>query len=205
MFGEETGESEFPWEVMVEGARGQGGGSLISRRHVLTAAHILHTNRKLNRLNMQEVKVFLGSHNQKKLRYVLVKRVIEHPEYKELDKFPLFDFALIELAKPVTISDTIKPICLPADSSVTFAGLPALATGWGRTEEAAHAYGVDKLMKAALTIVDAASCAASYAEKNMTISECMLCADAPVADACKGDSGGPLVVEEPSNRWTLVS
>lgn len=42
------------------------------------------------------------------------------------------DIALIKLATPVTVSDTITPTCLPTNGDVLPHNAPCYVTGWGR-------------------------------------------------------------------------
>lgn len=42
------------------------------------------------------------------------------------------DIALIKLATPVTVSDTIAPTCLPTNGDVLPHNAPCYVTGWGR-------------------------------------------------------------------------
>jgi hypothetical protein len=44
------------------------------------------------------------------------------------------DVALIHLDKPVAFSDTIRPVCLPAQNESRPLGRTCLALGWGRVD-----------------------------------------------------------------------
>ena len=46
--------------------------------------------------------------------------------------FPSNDIALIKLATPVVISDSIMPACLPDNEVILPNGAPCYVTGWGR-------------------------------------------------------------------------
>ena len=80
---------------------------------------------------------YLGLHVQQKIGPHVVKRnlkqVISHPNYNAytFDN----DIALMELDSPVTYSDYIRPICLPAPQHVFPAGNTVYITGWGATRE----------------------------------------------------------------------
>lgn len=62
-----------------------------------------------------------------------LKQVIPHPNYNHhtFDS----DIALMELDSPVTYSDYIKPICLPAAQHEFPPGQDVWITGWGATRE----------------------------------------------------------------------
>ena len=80
--------------------------------------------------------VYLGLHEQKDKSKAVkrgLKQVISHPSYNAYT-FD-FDIALMELDSPVTLSDTVHPICLPSASHVFPAGKSVWITGWGATRE----------------------------------------------------------------------
>ncbi len=80
---------------------------------------------------------YLGLHIQRKVGGAVVKKnlkqIIPHPNYNAytFDN----DIALMELDSPVTYSDYIKPICLPAPQHVFPSGNTVYITGWGATRE----------------------------------------------------------------------
>ena len=64
-----------------------------------------------------------------------VKKIVNHPNYN--NRTTNNDFALLKLEKAVDYCahPHIRPICLPTDTSQTFAGVEAIKTGWGKTSE----------------------------------------------------------------------
>ena len=62
-----------------------------------------------------------------------VKKIVNHPDYVYLTVNN--DFAMLKLQKAVDYCayPHIRPICLPTDTSQTFAGVEAILTGWGTT------------------------------------------------------------------------
>ncbi|KAG7273264.1 hypothetical protein CRUP_001360 [Coryphaenoides rupestris] len=62
-----------------------------------------------------------------------LKTIITHPDYNPMT-FD-YDIAMLELSQPLTFSNTIHPVCLPASSHVFPAGLPCWVTGWGTLRE----------------------------------------------------------------------
>lgn len=81
--------------------------------------------------------VYLGLYTQGVTGSPVVKRnlkqVIAHPYYNAhtYDN----DVALMELDSPVTYSDHIKPICLPAPQHQFNSGDAVWISGWGATRE----------------------------------------------------------------------
>ena len=61
-----------------------------------------------------------------------VSSILKHPDYN--GTLPVdYDFAILTLAKTITFSLTVAPICLPASVQADFAGEEATVTGWGST------------------------------------------------------------------------
>lgn len=86
--------------------------------------------------------VFLGLHTQQQIGSAVVKRslvqVIAHPNYNSYTYDN--DIALMELDSPVTYSDYIKPICLPAPTHDFPSGSNVWVTGWGATREGGESW-----------------------------------------------------------------
>lgn len=80
---------------------------------------------------------YFGLHIQRKTeRNVLIrnlKKIIPHPNYNEYTYDN--DIALMEMDSPITFSDYIRPICLPAPQHDFPVGDTVLITGWGATRE----------------------------------------------------------------------
>ncbi|MBN3316810.1 TRI39 ligase, partial [Atractosteus spatula] len=103
------------------------GGSLISSRWILTAAHCLE--------NTSEVKVSLGALQLVKTPEYQgsAKRIITHENYTQFTKG--FDIGLVELEDKVSFSQRISPVNLPSSSENISPGLQCWATGWGNIRE----------------------------------------------------------------------
>jgi secreted trypsin-like serine protease len=200
---------EYPWQVALVGpgqpaATGQFcGGSLVDENWVLTAAHCTEG------AAANQIEVIVGIHDLTKQegQRIAVSQIIMHPRYVAAD-FD-FDVALLRLAEPAVLTNTVKPIGLaaPANPSIYQPGVIATVTGWGT-----RAFGVadfpDVLHEVGVPIVSNQSCEANYAPTwgAGTITNSMLCAGLPEGgkDACQGDSGGPLVVPNGQNGWLQV-
>lgn len=82
--------------------------------------------------------VYLGLHSQSHIYtantvHTQVKQIICHPEYNPMSYNN--DIALMELESPVTLSQYIWPICLPAATYLLPAGQSVWITGWGKIRE----------------------------------------------------------------------
>ena len=176
-------------------------GSLISDKHVLTAAWCVSGDRTYY--------VHLGDTilgNDKDVTFnktILVTNKYPHPDYD----FPDNNIAIVEMAEPVALHQhgNIKPVCLPdqgADFSrfrADFTETTAIVSGWGNNERAGD-YN-SWLHEIQVTVFADEECD--------QITPSQLCAgvlegsEAP----CIGDNGGPLVVSDPNvnnNGLTIV-
>lgn len=191
--GQDTEEGEFPWQISLH-VKNYGhvcGASLISPKWLVTAAHCVQDDGRTRYSQPSTWEAYLGLHTQKKLGSQVVKKnvkqVISHPNYNDytFDN----DVALMELDSPVTYSDYIRPICLPAAQHNFPTGSTVWITGWGATREGGFAASV--LQKAQVRIINWKTC-----DKLMggQLTSRMLCAGVLTGgvDACQGDSGGPL-------------
>jgi secreted trypsin-like serine protease len=124
------------------------GGSLITNRYVLTAAHC---DRKVPK-SWKLSQVRLGEYNQETnpdcFDYVnervcadpyievAITNIVVHNEYNpDLTNQPN-DIALLRMARDVTFTDWVKPICLPEATlrTIDFAGHELEVAGFGKTE-----------------------------------------------------------------------
>ena len=200
MEGEETDVNEYPWQVGMT-VKGQSsvfcGGSLISNRWIMTAAHC--TVHKGEPLDAKIMEALLGEHDTKSRDETTAVRmgislIRTHPNYNQGTKWNN-DVALLKLESSIDFAahPHIRPICLPVDDSNDFHDLRATVSGWGTTEEGASAT-TNKLRDVEVKVLTNSACVDEYKYASSKITDLMLCAISDAGgDSCQGDSGGPLV------------
>ncbi|KDR09772.1 Plasma kallikrein [Zootermopsis nevadensis] len=190
--GQVTKVNEFPWVVeLMKRGKFYCAGSLITRRHVLTAAHCV------DGYNAKDIRAVLGEHDRvSKTETVTVERKLARAIVYANFSILTFnnDIAVLELESPVELNATVRPACLPADGTKNYVGRMGIVVGWGRTDERRPTS--TALRKVAVPIMSKEECSKSGYSNNR-ITENMFCAGYPDGkkDACQGDSGGPLHVD----------
>ncbi|XP_050087470.1 trypsin-1-like [Anopheles aquasalis] len=186
--GQETQVNQYPWMAMLQySGTFYCGGSLISDRHVLTAAHCVHgfNPKKISAVLMEHDRV---SMTESMTRTARVLRVIEHKGYNSNNYNS--DIAILRLDTVMTIDDKLRPVCLPTPKK-PFTGYDGIVTGWGATSE--NGAISTNLQEVTVPIMSNADCRKTgYGASRIT--DNMMCAGYSEGkkDSCQGDSGGPL-------------
>jgi secreted trypsin-like serine protease len=176
---------------------------LVDEAWVLTAAHCV------DGASPEQIEVIVGIHDltANEGERIALSQIIMHPSYTSFGYD--FDVALLRLAKPAQLTNTVKTIGLigSGDQSLHGPGIIATVTGWGT-----RAFGVadypDVLYEVGVAIVSNQVCNAAYEPSYYpgVITQNMICAGFAEGgkDSCQGDSGGPLVVPDGQNGWLQV-
>ncbi|XP_059050732.1 phenoloxidase-activating enzyme-like [Achroia grisella] len=216
-FGINAEIDQFPWLTLIEYKKGDGirtlcGGSLISSKYVLTAAHCVTgnilitgtpTNVRLGEYDTSNngrdcVLVAPGEEDcADPIVTIPIEDTIPHPEYDAITRKN--DIALIRLEQNAPYTDFIRPICLPT-SDITASPPSKLileVAGWGAYNQTTRKSNIKLYVR--VPFVDMQECKTIYNQPKLAEAELwskQICAGGEKnRDSCKGDSGGPLMYQ----------
>lgn len=212
--------AEYPWLVTLmvasrldrEGAFQSQfcGGALTTPTTVVTAAHCVVDQESRVVRDPGSIVVGFGANlRDPNLRVVRVAGVSPSPDY--VIKTAGNDIAVLTLAEPVTDIPTLSPVTPAEAATLTAAGSPVRAAGWGNMSTTSKSY-PESFRVGRMVVFPDGACGASESFTINGVSfkgfssrdadaAVMLCAagvtaEGAIVDACQGDSGGPLVAGE---------
>ncbi|XP_037646086.1 transmembrane protease serine 3 [Sebastes umbrosus] len=188
---------QFPWQVSLHFSSPEVmcGGSIITSRWVLTAAHCVYGFADLSNWT---VLAGLTKQPVQMTQSLAVEQIIYHARYRGLD----YDIALMKLNTSLAFNGFVEPICLPNYGEEFEEGTMCWISGWGATDEDGESSVY--LRSAVVPLVSTKTCNRPEVYHGF-ISSWMICAGYLEGgiDSCQGDSGGPLACED-SSGWKLV-
>uniref|UniRef100_A0AB38ZES7 Venom S1 protease 45 n=1 Tax=Oncocephalus sp. TaxID=2944721 RepID=A0AB38ZES7_9HEMI len=204
MHGKAARVNEFPWLVHLHILHEMGpfryatscGGSILTPRHVLTAAHcVVAENTRVVAKPGNLILVLAEHYTEQKNRdkkLLTGEKIFVKQLYLEKG-LEYDDIAIVYTKETIEYNDLIGPICIePKPSPVLHKNL--IIMGWGMTEEGGPS---NYLRKAKARVMDLSVCGMKPWD---------VCTATSPSSLCVGDSGGPLVWRDPeTNRYTQVA
>ncbi|RWS10377.1 hypothetical protein B4U79_01719 [Dinothrombium tinctorium] len=187
----------YPWmgALFTDKGEQQCGATILSDLFVMTAAHCIAGK------NVSDLKVVLGVHNlvlaTEKDKYS-IGEIIVHDDFKRNGSVFENDIGLLKLAKPLSFSDNLLPICRPTENMTSFTHR-LNAIGWGQLEPNSSEM-AQKLQEIFLPEVPIEVCSKIW---NLNLGESRICVGEEMKNVCKGDDGGPLMYDIDS-RWYQI-
>uniref|UniRef100_A0A1I8GRS9 Peptidase S1 domain-containing protein n=1 Tax=Macrostomum lignano TaxID=282301 RepID=A0A1I8GRS9_9PLAT len=200
----EAAPHSWPWMASLRDSsdRHHCGGSVITERWVLTAAHCFNESEDPT---MWSVDAGRHCHNcsEPAVQRRALAEVVIHPAYNASTLEA--DLALLLLESPLDFSGSAVALATLAASAAPEDSV-CIVTGWGLPRmDAAEAEQPINLQEVAVPIVPASVCSDEDHYGDAVDAGSVLCAGYELGggDACKGYSGGPLVCRDGGASWLL--
>lgn len=214
----------FPWQVLIVAEdttrvpkdKWYGSGALVSGSWILTAAHVLRSQRRDDSVAMvltEHITIYLGLHDVRQKEHAVKRAVQKITLHKAFDPRTYNnDIALVKLSKKVSMDVLVMPLCLPAVHHETRGLHPntlGLVAGWGISNlnvtiddisSSEHGALSNTLQYVKLPVTFQAECKDSYESRSESynVTDNMFCAGFYEGgkDTCRGDSGGAFITQD---------
>jgi len=214
--GNKTRRFAWPWQAAIGYEDTDGsidylcGASLVTKRHVVTAAHCIQDSMATVLLGEYILGNDTDGVNPEEFK---IEKIIPHENYnpRTFDN----DIAVIKFDTDVEFRRAIRPVCLPSKTpelmEKNVEGKEVIITGWGATSFRGPTSNI--LLEGRIRVTPQSTCKEKFSQfKNVDIGETKICArdlnprceaTNTCKDACQGDSGGPMVLDQrgPDGKW----
>jgi len=158
------------------------GGSWITSRTVLTAAHCVHGYEN----SPTSFSIRYNTLSQSSGTVVTAQRIVKHASYSS--STINFDYALVIIASAFSPGTNAAVGSLAGANNDPASGAAVIVSGFGRTSSGGSVS--QTLLQASLNVVARSTCQGYWGSGQVTVN--MICAHSASRSACNGDSGGPL-------------
>lgn len=169
------------------------GGTLISTRHVVTAAHCV-VDKDTVQISNDDIFVGYGSQDRSKQAKANPHKVTVNDRYmKDKSRDSQYDIAIIELNKDLEISVDVQNIPIYTDKVMP--GDSMVALGWGKQDNGELSQTLNGVM---LEAGNKTACQRynQWFTDNNGPQVCVVGWDTPGKSTCSGDSGSSVVMEQ---------
>ena len=191
---------KWPWMVSVRFTGSHNcGGTLLDSRYVLTAAHCVYN---VNPANLKVVVGLDAIDEFSDSQVYTAENYVIHESYQPTLFYNGYDIALIKLSRPVSMSNSVIPLCLPKQNDTkTVVSKTVKIAGWGRVDTQFTPTMPKYLQEADMRVGNNDTTCKIYGY-NLDLLYCVYDDSAKTAKSqvCNGDSGGPLFYEVDS-KW----
>ena len=166
----------FPYQVLITGSE-DGGGTIVSKRWVLTAGHVTRSDMQLHAGVINRNNLGVGqSRTHKQYR--------NHPNYSPAGSQYLNDVALVEVTTPFVYGSNVTDVKLASANNQSLWNIGATPTvsGFGRTSDGGSLSNELRQVAVEVKIIKDSDNKINAGGNSSNTGN----------DACKGDSGGPL-------------
>ncbi|KAJ8952895.1 hypothetical protein NQ318_006512, partial [Aromia moschata] len=206
--GKTVERGNYPWVTAIYKRNSDGfgnvcGGSILTQRVILTAAHCVTNNQGVN-LAEDNIRIAVGKYYNKyndirdtEAQYSEIEKIITPSFYKADSQRYSSDIALLITKTELLLSKVVQPVCYLDIGSIRLsAGLVGVVTGWGYTNADSQSPS-DELLEIDVPYKAEQECYAEFPQDwiDKYYTRDKMCAghyNRSIA-VCSGDSGGGLV------------
>lgn len=200
--GKVSKRNDWPWIAAlfnVQTERFFCGGTIISKNHVLTAAHCIHQKRfnsHVNAMSPDQIVVHLGKYNisanyERGSEAFYPTEIFIHPQWNILSERYDADIAIIRSETSIRFSNKILPICIWTSDTTDNEMFEGTVVGWGATLKTGANDHEEIPRQVQVNYVSSQQCYEDYHLFAAISSSRTFCAGGIEANSgpCSGDSG----------------